>query len=192
MKRNKDRIRKKMRKVTAGMESRQHGSTRIRKKLIGLERFKRSVHVFTYVSLEQEVDTRRIIDLCLKHGKKVYVPRIDPVSRAISVYRITGMDCLERGSYNILEPAPTRVFKSRRQSFDIILVPGLAFDAEQNRLGRGKGYFDRFLKKVKGFKIGLCFKEQLFCRIPADKNDVHMDLVLSDQNDTGKMRMVEK
>ena len=63
---------------------------------------------------------------------------------------------------------------------DIVLVPGLAFNAQGERLGRGKGFYDRYLKQYQGLKIGICLKEQLIDSIPTEQHDVKMDLIITD------------
>ena len=65
---------------------------------------------------------------------------------------------------------------------EVLLIPGLAFTKEGKRLGRGKGYFDRYLKNFKGLKIGICFEKQLFQDIPTDQYDQKVDLVITEKN----------
>ena len=80
------------------------------------------------------------------------------------------------GDFNILEPQN----EPYDGGFDLIIVPGVAFDTKGNRMGRGKGYYDRFLAKhptVK--KIGICFDFQLVEHIPAEPHDIRMDEVVS-------------
>ena len=61
-----------------------------------------------------------------------------------------------------------------------MIIPGLAFDKDNNRLGYGMGYYDNYLKDKNVYKIGICYKEQIIDSIPVDNNDVKMDLVISD------------
>jgi len=62
----------------------------------------------------------------------------------------------------------------------IILIPGLAFSPDGDRLGRGKGFFDKYLQQYNGLKIGICFKEQIFESIPTEKHDQFVDYVVTD------------
>lgn len=64
----------------------------------------------------------------------------------------------------------------------VMLVPGLAFSPNCERLGRGKGYYDRFLAAYQGLKIGVCFEEQIFEKLVVDMYDVEMNLVITDEN----------
>ena len=63
----------------------------------------------------------------------------------------------------------------------ILIIPGLAFSRNGERLGRGKGYYDLYLKNYKGVKVGVCFKEQLLEYIPVDDNDQYVEYVITDQ-----------
>lgn len=62
---------------------------------------------------------------------------------------------------------------------EILLIPGLGFDFRNNRLGRGKGFYDRYLKGFKGLKIGVCFKSQIVEQIPCEEHDIKMDMIIS-------------
>ncbi|MCR9204243.1 MAG: 5-formyltetrahydrofolate cyclo-ligase [Halobacteriovoraceae bacterium] len=64
---------------------------------------------------------------------------------------------------------------------DLLLIPGLAFDKSGGRLGRGKGFYDRFLAEFKGLKVGICFEEQLINTVPREDHDVNVDFVVSER-----------
>lgn len=89
---------------------------------------------------------------------------------------------LQKGRFGILEPKN----KIRLKSFSkiaAVIVPGIAFDKKGNRLGFGKGYFDKFLKKIKSdaLKIGLAFSFQVLKKIPTTKNDIKMDFIITEK-----------
>lgn len=62
----------------------------------------------------------------------------------------------------------------------MIIVPGVAFDNNNNRLGRGKAYYDKLLKESKSYKVGVCFDFQLIEEVPVDEYDIKMDLIISE------------
>ena len=64
---------------------------------------------------------------------------------------------------------------------DLILIPGLAFDKKLNRLGRGRGYYDRYLKNFTGIKVGVCFEVQLVDVVPADDHDIELDYLITEK-----------
>ena len=85
---------------------------------------------------------------------------------------------MEVSSYHIQEPIG-KIFEDY-STIDVIIVPGVAFDNQGNRLGRGKGYYDRFLKKIPATKkIGICFDFQMIEQIPTEKNDIPMDDIIT-------------
>lgn len=86
-------------------------------------------------------------------------------------------DDLQEGAFHILEPTGTAF--TDYDSIEIAVVPGMSFDAEGHRLGRGKGYYDRFLPRIpRAYKIGICFDFQKTPHVPTDAHDVPMDEVL--------------
>ena len=88
------------------------------------------------------------------------------------------MQDLQAGAFGILEPTG-KLFTDYKK-IDVAVVPGMAFDKEGRRLGRGKGYYDRFLRLLPNtYKIGICFSWQLVDHVPTDEHDILMDQVLS-------------
>lgn len=75
-------------------------------------------------------------------------------------------------------PEPVGELFTETDRIDLILVPGVAFDKEKNRLGRGKGYYDRILKNCGAYKVGICFPFQLLDRVPTEEFDVKMDEII--------------
>lgn len=78
-------------------------------------------------------------------------------------------------SFNIKEPIGEDF--DEYDKIDLAIIPGMAFDKYHNRLGRGKGYYDRLLSKIKSFKIGICFSFQVVDIIPVEEYDITMDEV---------------
>ena len=131
--------------------------------------------VLLYHSLPDEVDTHAFIERWCNQ-KEIILPTV--VGDDLELYRYTGPDCLTPGSYGILEPSGERFTDLDR--ITLAVVPGMAFDAQGNRLGRGKGYYDRLLPHLSGaYKIGLCFPFQLLDEeIPHESHDCRMDEVI--------------
>ena len=135
--------------------------------------FQAAQTICLYNSLPDEVDTRALIDE-LKSQKRILLPSIQDGD--IVLHEYAPSDTLAEGHYGIQE-SQGRVFTDFG-NIDLIVVPGMAFDTQGNRLGRGKGYYDRFLPKVRAHKIGLCFGFQYFEHIAHDIHDVKMDEVI--------------
>ena len=132
--------------------------------------------ILMYYSLADEVNTHEAVDALVRSGKTVLLPRvIDGENMEIRIYE--SRDDLSPGHYGIMEP--TGKLYTCYENINVAVVPGMAFDAAGHRLGRGKGYYDRFLPKAThAYKIGVCFDFQKRAAIPADDFDVTMDCVI--------------
>lgn len=136
--------------------------------------FAASRTLLLYYSLPDEVFTHRLIDETA--GKTVLLPRVTGEG-AMELRVYTGRDDLREGAFRIMEPCG-RVFTEYGE-IDLAVIPGMAFDAQGHRLGRGKGYYDRFLPLIpQARKFGLCFGFQKVNHVPVDENDVRMDEVI--------------
>lgn len=161
-------------------EEKQRMSGEILRKLTLLDEYKKAEVLFTYVSLSNEVDTFDLIAAALKSGKRVAVPRCIEGKPLIEFYFIHGRSELEQGSYGLLEPSPKpeMLCKCRK---GLCVLPGLSFDREGSRLGYGRGYYDRFLQKFEGDKVGLCFSPILSDKqLPTGKYDVPAGIIVTD------------
>lgn len=168
------------RKQQYPLEQRQIWSKEIEQTLLSHPRMKTARVVMLYYALPDEVDTRHLVDTLLKEGKTVILPKcVDKVH--IEPRQYTGPEDLAEGIYNLFEPVgqPYRDL----DSIELIIVPGMSFDAQGHRLGRGRGYYDRFLAQVpQAYKIGVCFDFQRVDQVPADDNDWVMDEVISNSS----------
>lgn len=167
---------------TQSAEEARTRSDKLTAKLFSFEPFQKAGVVACYVSLAEEVDTRQLIDRALRLGKRVVVPKCDLKKRRLDFYEIKSRKELKKGALGIPEPKtdPARLMRPRQ--IDCVLVPGIAFDKKKNRLGRGAGFYDRFLKRVskKTSTIGLGFSFQLVARVPTEPHDVKLDCVMTD------------
>lgn len=160
---------------------RKNKSRRILKRFLASSGYRKCVKILVYVSFRNEVETRPLIRRALKDGKEVFVPRVRKEGNNIRIYRIRNMKKdLKKGAYGIWEPHVSGR-AGRPSELDLIVVPGLGFDRKGRRLGRGFGFYDRFLAKAaKAEKIGLAFREQMTAEIPAEKHDVPVHRVITD------------
>lgn len=132
--------------------------------------------ILMYYSLPDEVNTHDTIKQLTESGKRVLLPRVtDSENMEIRVYE--SPEDMQEGSYNIMEPTG-KIFTDYDE-IDVAVIPGMGFDKACNRLGRGKGYYDRFLSKVPDlYKIGVCFDFQKLPTIPASEHDIKVDEVI--------------
>lgn len=140
------------------------------------ERFQSANTIMLYSALPDEVPTQNLLDRLTAEGKTVVLPRVTS-DTDMELRRYTGRADLQTGAFGILEPVG-EVFTDYA-SIDVAVIPGMAFDADGHRLGRGRGYYDRFLSRVPYiYKIGLCFPWQLVDHVPTDVYDIPMDCVI--------------
>ena len=132
-----------------------------------------------YYSLPDEVNTHEWIDELVAQGKQVILPVVvDNENMILREY--TGRQDLAEGSFHIQEPIGKPFPREKYQELEVGIIPGMSFDDKGNRLGRGKGYYDRFLSQVSSiYKIGVCFGFQKEQVIPSENTDIRMDEVIS-------------
>lgn len=149
-------------------------STEIMSRVEQTELFRTASCVALYHALPGEVQTAEFIEKWYRE-KQLLLPVVHGDDLELRLY--TGPEAVKAGAFGILEPvAGSPVIPT----IDLIIVPGVAFDRQKNRLGRGKGYYDRLLTLVEAPKLGVCFGFQLFDRIPAEPFDQKMDLILTE------------
>ncbi len=127
-----------------------------------------------YVSMNDEVDTLRIIDYCFRNGIRVIVPKT--VNPTLEFYEIKDFSDLKRGVFGVMEPVCG--VRQAPESAEIMFVPMSAYDKEGKRTGYGKGYYDSVLGKCP-LKIGLAYPEQETDHIDTDPWDIDMDEIIT-------------
>ncbi len=140
-----------------------------------------------YMAVRGEVGTDRIRDRCLAAGAWLYYPRMWDDGN-LTFFRHEENDGWERGKFGIREPFALPGREGVRKGFDLVVVPGLAFDAAGWRLGRGHGFYDRFLSGLGGrvVMVGLAFSWQLVPEVPVEAWDVPVDAVVTEKAVVGR------
>ncbi len=131
--------------------------------------------IMLYYPLPDEVDTKYILNRLT--SPVILLPKVTgETEMELRIYRSN--NDLSEGAFGIMEPTGERF--TELQSIDVAIVPGMAFDKAGHRLGRGKGYYDRFLAGLPNtYKIGVCFPFQIVDNLPTDENDIMMDEIVS-------------
>lgn len=150
----------------------------IAKKVISLNKFKESKSIFIYLAKDNEVNTDYIIQQSLQENKSVFVPLI--IGNEMDIAKINTSTKFRIGKFGIREPLGAEIIKDG-QLIDLSIIPMVAFDSNLNRLGHGKGFYDKWLNKNVTLKIGICFEERKFDKVPIDNNDVQMDVIISEK-----------
>lgn len=136
--------------------------------------------ILLYSGMGGEPDTAQLLPDLWARGKTLALPRILP-NRGMEGRVVTRGQPLIRHSYGMLEPGEDCPLLPR-ESFDLILTPGLAFDKDCYRLGQGGGYYDRYLAGYTGLTIALCRREFLVERLKTEIHDRPVDLVLTEDS----------
>ena len=142
------------------------------------EAFGRARTVGVFCSLADEPDTSEALARWSAAGRRLAVPRVEG-----DVMRCYEYDprTMRPGAFGIAEPGPeARLCEPR--DLDLVIVPGTAFTAAGARMGRGRGYYDKYLAQpeVHAVKIGVCYAHQLVGELPSEPHDVAMDCVITD------------
>ena len=160
-------------KKACAPESLDTQSRHILRKLAGHPAFQQAETVMFYASLPDEVRTLDFIEEW-RNKKRIILPTV--VGDDIIPVELTPDSPMQEGDFHILEPQS----HPYEGPLDLIVVPGMAFDRQGHRLGRGKGYYDRFLIKYPEVKtIGICFDFQLLDEVPAEPHDQVIDEIIS-------------
>ena len=154
-----------------------------------------------YYSLPDEVNTHEWIDELVAEGKRVLLPVVVN-DKDMVIREYTGKHDLAEGSFHIMEPIGKLFPEEKYPEIEVAIIPGMSFDDTGHRLGRGKGYYDRFLTKLRGtevdksdpevdksdtedknlgtevYKIGVCFSFQKLQEIPFESHDILMNEVI--------------
>ncbi|MCP3906085.1 MAG: 5-formyltetrahydrofolate cyclo-ligase [Planctomycetes bacterium] len=181
----KHALRETMRERLAAMTKteRREASSLACARLINLDEFKHASVVMLYMPLAAEVDTTAIAIRTFQTGKTICVPRVDWERRNMVAVEVSSFDdhYMETDEHGVRTPAGGRQLVPT--SIDLIVVPALAFDTHGNRLGRGGGFYDRFLSRLRrtAKTVGLGYDIQIVDQVPADERDVQVGIVVTDR-----------
>ena len=143
--------------------------------------YKSAKCVFCYVSVEDEVHTSKILRRVLADGKKLCVPYIhDPDEGLMSAAWLKSIADLAPGTFGINTVRERDYQEVPHDEIDLVIVPGIAFDRKGHRVGMGRGFYDRFLKKAQNAdKVAIAFDCQIFNDFEVESYDVAVDYLLT-------------
>lgn len=176
----------------------QKKSDKICKNILTWNYFIQATNIFFFMPLKTEPNILEIIENSLLHNKNCFVPKVNQ-DGTMDFYQLDNNKTLksqvEVGNYNILEPKPelkkfeqeilsNKDFNSKK---NIIFIPATAFDKNKNRIGKGKGFYDKFLAKIppncksQTIFVGISFDFLIFDKIPVESTDVKMNFVITEK-----------
>ncbi|MDR2914792.1 MAG: 5-formyltetrahydrofolate cyclo-ligase [Tannerella sp.] len=151
-------------------------SRKICNRLVQTDVFQKAKCIALYCAMEDEVQTSGLIEEWYM-TKKIVLPVVS--GENIFFFAYTGKNNLVKSAFGINEPVATELISP--ENIDLFIIPGIAFDYKCNRMGRGKGYYDRYLAGINKPAIGICFDFQLLEHIPAESHDKKMTLVITEK-----------
>lgn len=137
------------------------------------------IHIYVSMNARREVNTHGIIKKMLASGKKVVVPVTNFENGTLKHVQLMDFDDLKANEWGVLEPVSE--LEVDVEEIEVVVVPMVGGDEQCNRMGYGKGFYDRFLQKVEYPKIGLLFEKTLRKVIPTEKFDIPLDKLITEE-----------
>ena len=156
-------------------ELRNISSKKIYQKLKRVDSYINSQNIACYFPIGSEVDTNNIMLDILERGKNMLLPKI--VDNNLEFYSIPNLEKLEKGRFDIMEPKDSC---KKAEKIDCVLVPTVGVSKLGDRLGYGRGYYDKFLSSTNAVKISLTYSKQIVKSIPSESYDIKIDLIITE------------
>lgn len=172
-------IRQRFQRKRAGlsMEQVQEWSLAMAKILTESQLFIQARILLCYYPLGKEANLLFAAQKALELGKTVGFPKTE--GEVMRFYRVCDMNAFQEGAFHVMEPVSQELLQEEEP---LMLVPGVVFDEKKNRMGYGKGYYDRYaLQAPKALRIGISYEMQIADSIPAEGHDIPMDYLLTER-----------
>ena len=181
----KNEIRKKLLQLLLCLtkEEIKRRSQNVENRLEDLPEYKKAKNVMVYYPLKGEVNILEMIRKAMRY-KRFFFPVMELKSKNLRIFEVSNLDKdFILGPYGVREPDTKKTREAVMSEIDMVIVPGLGFDRQKNRLGRGAGFYDRFLKKITSpvTKVGIAFDLQILENLPVDLSfDQKIDILVSE------------
>lgn len=174
---NKAELRKesRTRKKQLTVEEQKNAEIAVLEKLESCKEFQAAKRILAYYSLPDELPTIQLLSKWNK-DKEIFLPRVNGDFLDIAKFE---PDSTVEGAFSIQEPTGNDL--TTVDTIDLIIIPAVGYDCKGNRLGRGKGYYDRLLKDAKCPKIGIIYSCQLFDEVPTEQHDIPVDIIITEK-----------
>lgn len=152
-------------------------------KLVNCDDYKNANHIFAFINMGTEINTKIAIKKFLEDEKKVYVPITKKGENEMKFTRLRDLSHLVQGNFGVPQPGEEYIKYVDHNLADLVLVPGLSFDTKGYRTGYGGGFYDRFFASITTdcIKVGYCFSTQLSEEdLPTNQYDIAVDYVITD------------
>jgi len=179
MKQKKSKIRKQLldQRLKLKFGFQQKASQMIVEFLEELPQVQSARRILAFSPLKGEPQILGFLEGILDNKREVFLPRIK--GDKLELIKIQNLDDLTEGTFGVMEPCHD-LQATDQNFFNIILVPGVGFSEKCDRLGFGKGFYDKLLNDIQGYKIGIGYEFQVLPDLPTENHDVKMDMVVSE------------
>ncbi len=166
--------------ATIPPDDRRRMSEALARNLLGLPQLREPRAILAFLAMDDELDTDPLIRRALEAGHRIYSPRTLRKARRLVPIRLLSLDDVVTGAYGIREPAGDEAIEP--QDLDVVVVPAVAFDQRGWRLGRGGGYYDRFLELVapQALICGVAFSRYVLDQVPTEPHDKPVHLIVTE------------
>ena len=167
------------------LEDRERFSELITRSVLALDEYRRARAVMAYMTFGSEFMTQSFVHHVLREGKMLVLPRIRRADNCLELYQVRDFNTeLAAGPWGISEPRPEVSNAVALTSVDFVLVPGLGFNVEGDRLGYGRGYYDRLLvdRVPRTALVAAAFSVQLVADVPIGEHDIPVDIVVTERS----------
>lgn len=179
---DKKRIREEIieRRNFLSLETKREYDEIIFRELIDSDIYKKSKKIFIYISFGSEVDTKRFINHALNDNKEIYVPKTNKTTKEMLAIKINSLDNMDVDKWGILEPKSVDKNKIG-ESFDVVIMPGVAFDRIGDRIGYGGGYYDKYISNtnLQCIKLALAYDLQIVNEFKSEQHDIKVDYIIT-------------
>ncbi|MCD7871811.1 MAG: 5-formyltetrahydrofolate cyclo-ligase [Clostridiales bacterium] len=176
----KNELRTKYKELRKNVENKEEKDYIINCAVLNSDLYAKAEQILCYASLPNEICTDFIIRTALKHDKKIALPRCSDFNGNMDFYYISSFDDIKSGTFGIKEPDKNACKRVYDFNNSLCVVPALCFDSYGVRLGYGKGYYDRFLKKFTSVSAGLCYNDFIAENLPQNEFDIPVDYIITE------------
>jgi 5-formyltetrahydrofolate cyclo-ligase len=181
----KEAVRREILARRDALPDRAERSRRVVAQVLALPEFRQAASLAAFVGVRTEVSTEELIARCLELGKRVALPHV--AGGEIELVEIRDLAELSSGPYGLRQPSAALAADPDRRAdlsrLDLLLIPGVAFDRSGGRLGHGKGYYDRLLRRVtsQAVRVGLAFECQVVDEVPMRPTDERVAVLVTEE-----------
>ena len=156
-------------------------SRKIALHLFGLEEFNLSERLGLYAAFRNEPETEAIFVKSHALRKEIYYPKVNAEKKEARFFRVNALQELKKGYAGILEPSKSKNHLSNIDYLNTIVIPGVVFDQQGNRIGLGEGYYDKLLENFHGKRIALAYEFQVVDALPQSHKDQRVDIIITEE-----------